>query len=109
MTFCLPRFQDQGFDDKFITLFHELYHVGPEFNGDLRRHHGRYQLHTHSQHHYDKHMAGFARDYLSTGPDPQLHAFLRLNFAQLEQRHGTVEGIIVPRPKVIPITAPAAL
>jgi hypothetical protein len=103
MTFCLPRFLDQDFDDKFITLFHELYHIGPQFNGDLRRHHGRYQLHTHSQRHYDKHMAGLARDYLATGPDPDLHGFLRLNFAQLEQRHGAVMGIVVPRPKVIPI------
>jgi predicted metallopeptidase len=103
MTFCLPRFQNQDFDDKFITLFHELYHIGPEFNGDLRRHHGRYQLHTHSQRHYDKHMAGLARDYLASGPDPELHGFLRLTFTQLEQRHGAVAGIVVPRPKVIPL------
>jgi hypothetical protein len=103
MTFCLPRFLDQDFDDKFITLFHELYHIGPEFNGDLRRHNGRYQLHTHSQRHYDKHMAGLARDYLATRPDPDLHGFLRLNFAQLEQRHGAVTGIVVPRPKVVPL------
>jgi predicted metallopeptidase len=106
MTFCLPRFQDQDFDDKFITLFHELYHVGPEFNGDLRRHQGRCQLHTRSQRHYDKHMAGLARDYLATNPDPALHDFLRLNFAQLEQRHGAVAGIVVPRPKMVPLSAP---
>ena len=36
VTFCLPRFLDQGFDDKFITLFHELYHISPSFEGDLR-------------------------------------------------------------------------
>ena len=103
MTYCLPRFQDQEFDDKFITLFHELYHIGPEFNGDLRRHQGRYQLHTHSQRHYDKHMAGLARDYLAAGPDEAVYGFLRLNFAQLQQRHGSVVGIVVPRPKVIPL------
>src|SRR5262249_54856359 len=37
ITFCLPRFLDQDFDDKFITLFHELYHISPGFEGDLRR------------------------------------------------------------------------
>jgi predicted metallopeptidase len=108
MTFCLPRFQDQDFDDKFITLFHELYHIGPQFDGDLRRHHGRYQLHTHSQRHYDKHMAGLAREYLDTKPAPELHGFLRLNFAQLEKRHGQVIGVVVPRPKMVPILEPAA-
>jgi len=103
MTFCLPRFQDQDFDDKFITLFHELYHIGTEFNGDLRRHHGRYQLHTHSQCQYDKHMASMARAYLAGEPNPDLHGFLRLNFTQLQNRHGAVAGIVVPRPKVIPL------
>jgi predicted metallopeptidase len=106
MTFCLPRFQDQDFDDKFITLFHELYHIGPEFNGDLRRHHGRCQFHTHSQRHYDKHMAGLARAYLAQHPDPNLHGFLRLNFAQLEQRHGAVAAVMVPRPKMVPLLRP---
>src|SRR5262249_7127701 len=34
VTFCLPRFLDQDFQDKFITLFHELYHISPSFEGD---------------------------------------------------------------------------
>jgi hypothetical protein len=109
MTFCLPRYLDQEFDDKLITLFHELYHIHPDFNGDLRRHHGRCSWHTTSKHGYDRHMTELARAYLSTRPDPRLHSFLRLNFAQLRQRHGAVLGVVVPRPKLIPIpTAQAA-
>jgi hypothetical protein len=103
MTFCLPRFLNQDFDDKFVTLFHELYHIGPDFNGDLRRHPGRCQLHTRSQRQYDNHMALLARDYLASGPDPELYAFLRLDFAQLERRHGGIVGIVVPRPKMVPL------
>jgi hypothetical protein len=105
MTFCLPRFLDQDFDDKFITLFHELYHISPVFDGDLRRHQGRYAIHSHSKRGYDQYMADLARSYLSNGADPALHAFLRLNFAQLQQRHGHVVGVVVPRPKLIPIPA----
>ncbi len=41
MTFCLPRFLNREFEDKFVTIFHELFHISPEFNGDLRRHEGR--------------------------------------------------------------------
>jgi hypothetical protein len=105
VTFCLPRFLDLDFDEKFITLFHELYHISPEFDGDLRRHGGRCTLHSHSQRLYDRHMAGLAREYLASKPDPRLHGFLRLNFAQLIQRHGSVIGAVVPRPKMVPIAA----
>jgi hypothetical protein len=103
ITFCLPRFLDRDFDDKFVTLFHELYHISPTFDGDLRRHHGRYDVHTSSQQRYDQEMAELAREYLSNGADRSRHAFLRLSFAQLLQRHGSVIGLKVPRPKLIPL------
>ena len=103
VTFCLPRFLDLTFDEKFVTIFHELFHIGPSFNGDLRRHDGRYSIHSHSQKDYDQQMSGLARDYLASNPDPNLHAFLRLNFAQLMRRHGGVMGICIPRPKLIPL------
>ena len=92
-------------DDKFITVFHELYHIGPAFDGDLRRHEGRYAIHSHSKRGYDAQMAALARAYLASGPDPALHAFLRLNFSQLQERHGCVVGVVVPRPKLIPVPA----
>jgi hypothetical protein len=103
VTFCLPRFLDLDFDEKFITLFHELYHISPAFDGDLRRHEGRYSIHSHSQRRYDEQMAQLARAYLAGGADPALYGFLRLNFLQLQRRHGRVEGIFVPRPKMIPV------
>lgn len=107
VTFCLPRFLDLSFDEKFVTLFHELFHISPAFDGDLRRHDGRYALHSHSQRLYDQQMAHLARAYLGGGPDPSLHAFLRLNFAQLQHRHRQVVGVMVPRPKLIPVPAEA--
>ena len=107
VTFCLPRFLELSFDEKLITLFHELYHIGPTFDGDLRRHAGRCAIHSHSQRLYDQHMAGLARDYLAQRPRPALHAFLRLDFSQLHHRHGGVVGTVVPRPKLIPLTPEA--
>jgi predicted metallopeptidase len=103
VTFCLPRFLDQDFDDKFITLFHELYHISPTFDGDLRRHGGRCSIHTHSMKAYDRRMAELAREYLASKPDPHLHAFLRLNFAQLMHRHRSVVAVVVPQPKLVPV------
>ncbi len=103
VTFCLPRFLNQSFPEKCITLFHELYHIAPEFNGDLRRHEGRYALHTSSKKAYDQSMLRMAEDYLSRTPNRGLHSFLKLNFEQLQACHGTIYGHVVPTPKLIPI------
>jgi predicted metallopeptidase len=103
MSFCLPRFLNQDFDHKLTTIFHELYHIGPEFDGDLRRYNGRYCIHSHSQRCFDEQMSQLARAYLRLNPDPSLLAFLRLSFAQLQKRHGSVLGVVVPRPKLVPV------
>jgi hypothetical protein len=103
VTFCLPRFLDQDRDEKFVTLFHELYHISPAFDGDLRRGRGPGLWHPEGKREYDHHMAHLARAYLASGPDPALHDFLRLNFAQLRHRHGSVIGVMVPRPRLVPI------
>ncbi len=103
VTFCLPRFLNRSFEDKFVTIFHELFHISPLFNGDLRRHAGRYSIHTSCQKSYDREMLEMARDYLQNGANPHCQEFLRLNFLQLKDRHGSVVGHVVPRPKLIPI------
>jgi predicted metallopeptidase len=104
VTFCLPRFLNRDFEDKLVTVFHELYHISPTFDGDLRRHEGRYCTHTASQKRLDAHMARLVRAYLNDGADADWHAFLRLSFAELCRRHGTVVGLHVPRPKLLRLT-----
>jgi hypothetical protein len=110
VTFCLPRFLDRPFEDKFITLFHELYHISPRFDGDFRRMGGRCDLHARSKRDYDAHMDRLARSYLSRCRDARLHHWLRLNFAQLQHRHGGVVSVVVPRPKLVrmPLTSAAS-
>jgi predicted metallopeptidase len=103
VTFCLPRFLNRDFHDKLVTLFHELYHISPAFDGDLRRHEGRYSAHTCSQKKYDAHMSQMVTAYLKDGADTARHAFLRLSFAQLSRRHGSVVGLHLPRPKLVPV------
>ena len=40
LSFCLPRFMDLEFREKLATILHELWHIGPLFDGDIRRHAG---------------------------------------------------------------------
>jgi hypothetical protein len=103
LTFCLPRFLDQAFDEKLVTVFHELYHMSAAFDGDLRRHPGRYAVHSHSKECYDDRMATLAREYLADHPDPGVFEFLRVGYAELWDRHGGITGAVVPRPKLLPI------
>ena len=103
LTFCLPRFLDQSFEEKLITVFHELYHVSPTFDGDLRRHPGRYTVHSRSKERYDREMAALVKDYLEDHPDPDLFAFLRAGYRELWERHGGLVGTVVPRPKLLPV------
>jgi predicted metallopeptidase len=65
--FTLPRFLNREFRDKLTTIFHELYHISPAFDGDLRRHPGRCPAHTASQKKYDAHMDQLATAYLKAG------------------------------------------
>lgn len=101
VAFCLPRFLDQPFEEKLVTVFHELYHIGPAFDGDLRRFDGRYQFHTGSKKGYDRHMAELVRVYLENHPRPEVFAFLHRTAAQLWAEHGGVYAVKVPRPKMV--------
>src|SRR5437588_5195776 len=103
LTFCLPRFLDQPFEEKLVTVFHELYHVNPAFDGDLRRHGGRYAVHSRSKKDYDDRMAELVRGYLAGHPDPGELGFLRSRASQLWRDHGGIVGVTVPRPKMVPV------
>lgn len=103
VTFCMPRFLNQPFDQKLTTVFHELWHIAPEFNGDLRRHRGRCCLHTSSKKRYDARMRELAEDYLKRTADQEALAFLREGHEQLHARHGHVRGVAVPMPKLVPV------
>jgi hypothetical protein len=35
--FYIPRFFDLPAEEKLKVIFHELYHISPDFNGDIRR------------------------------------------------------------------------
>lgn len=101
LTFYLPRFQDQPLEEKLITVFHELFHISPRFDGDIRRMEGRYHVHSHSQKEYDREMAVLAERYLRQQPDERIWGFLRMRFDELVAHHGGVVGVKLPIPKLI--------
>lgn len=103
LTFYLPRFLDQPFHDKLTTITHEMLHVSPRCDGDLRRFGGRCYMHSPRQREFDRQAADLARKYLSQRPPGELYEFLRHDFRTLLRRHGAVVGLQVRIPKLIPL------
>jgi hypothetical protein len=103
LSFYLPRFMDLVFREKLITVLHELWHINPAFDGDIRRHPGRCFAHSSSQAQYDAHMGELADGWLSLFPPPSLYEFLHLDCDALVHAHGGLYGMRVPRPKLIPL------
>jgi len=101
LSFYLPRFLDQDYRHKLNTVIHELWHINPRFDGDLRRFGGRCYAHGTSQKQYDAHVAHLADRWLSLDPPDSVHDFLRWNFRDLVRRHGAVRGTKIPMPKLI--------
>jgi len=103
LNFYLPRFLDLPFREKLATVLHELWHIGPRFDGDVRRLGNRCYAHGHSKKLYDAHVEALLDRWLALGPPESLYGFLRENFRELSARHGRVYGRKTPVPKLIPL------
>jgi hypothetical protein len=86
-----------------VTVLHELYHISPQFDGDIRRMDGRYHVHSHSQREYDQQMESLAARYLEIQPPEELYAFLRSDFRGLDGQYRGIVGLRAPIPKLIPL------
>lgn len=102
--FCMPKFQNLPFREKLVTVFHELYHISPEFNGDIRRFPGRNYAHGPSRRKYNEIVSAIVDRYLAQAGDSPLLQFLRADFAGLRRQFGEIVGLKVsqPRPRSSP-------
>src|SRR5690606_36014227 len=108
LTLYLPRFMDLVFREKLITILHELWHISPAFDGDIRRHAGRCYAHSHSREAYDAEMGRLADRWLALKPALSLYGFLHQSFDALSAQHGSLYGLRVARPKLIPVESNGA-
>lgn len=90
--FLVPRFFDLPPREKLVTVFHELYHVSPAFDGDIRRFPGRNFAHGSSTRMYNAYMGMLVDAYLAEHGEPELLAFLDGTLAELRGRHRTIVG-----------------
>lgn len=103
LNFYLPRFLSLSLREKFDTTMHELWHVGPRFDGDVRRLGGRCFAHGASQKAYDAQVARLVDVWLAAGPAPEIYQFLHCDLDELIRRHGRVVGRKIRAPKLVPL------
>lgn len=104
LSLYVPRFLNQSFDEKLVTIFHELFHISPEFTGDIRRFGPARTSHDRSQREYDLKMAALAKRYLLSKPSRRRLDFLRLNWDEVAAHFGGLAGVVIPAPKLIPVS-----
>jgi hypothetical protein len=108
LNFYLPRFQNLPLEEKLSTIVHELWHIGPRFDGDLRRHAGRCYAHGSSQKAYDAQMDRFAQQWLAGDPPHHLYEFLQAPFEELAAEHGGVRAQRWPAPRLVRVSLKSA-
>lgn len=105
MSLYLPRFCENLWREKLLTVVHELWHIGPQFNGDLRRFAGRCFAHGRSQRSFDAQVTRLVDHWLAGNSAADRFEFLRHDFDELCRRYTTIHGTHYRLPKLIPVDA----
>jgi hypothetical protein len=102
--FLVPRFLDLPLREKLITVCHELYHISPAFDGDIRRFPGRNFAHGTSRKKFDETSAALADAYLAVPENRERAAFLEGGMKELRARHRVIVGrrLRAPRLRIVP-------
>ena len=98
--FLVPRFLELPFREKLITVFHELYHISPACDGDIRRFPGRNYAHGSSTKSYNALMGSLVDDYLERLPERTALSFLEGNLAALRSRHSAIVARRLQTPRI---------
>lgn len=94
MYISTPRFYSLTLNEKVETLIHELYHINPDFDGDLRRFRGCTYMHGPSLSAFDKKVRELKHRYLKRTRAKRLLDTLRLTPAGLSR---TYPDLVFPR------------
>jgi predicted metallopeptidase len=103
--FYMPRFFDLPWEEKLRVIFHELYHISPHFDGDIRRMGTVKKAHGHSKKHfdtlYDAELRSFIRHLQGT---PHIN-FLAMTSRDLYGRYRRVTAVKMKHPKPVVINS----
>lgn len=98
--FYAPHFFNLPAGEKLKVIFHELYHISPEFNGDIRRMGKKKFAHGHSVENFNSHFEEDVKRFHAYIADTQALDFLSFSVNDFLKKFKQVTyfKIKVPRP-----------
>ena len=101
--FYMPRFFDLSWSEKLRVIFHELYHISPHFDGDIRRMGKVKTAHGHSRKRFDSLYKDELDRFLRDFPAGRHRDFLQMDSQCLFNRYEQVTGIRMRNPRPVAI------
>lgn len=81
--YYFPKFFDLPAKEKINVMFHELYHISPDFNGDIRRMGKFKKAHGHSKKFFEEQYLYMADSFYKNIKDTSYHSFLEMTSKEL--------------------------
>lgn len=83
--FYIPKFFNLSAKDKVNVMFHELFHINPEFNGDIRRM-GKFKAaHGHSRKSFEEKYIEYADTFFEKIENTPYYNFLKMNSEDIQK------------------------
>lgn len=105
--FYMPRFFDLPAREKLNVIFHELYHISPEFNGDIRRMGKVKAAHGHSRDHFNSQFSENVDDFFKQISGTPYMNFLSMNSSAIFSNFARVKGRRMKAPRPVEVTQAA--
>ncbi len=99
ISLMIPRFLRLSLEQKLITVLHELYHISPECDGDIRRFAGRNFAHGHSRTAFNRTIQALLEQYRGATGHPELAAALDITEDAWAEGRIRLTGLQLPLPK----------
>ncbi len=98
--FLVPRFLNLSLREKLVTVFHELYHVSPAFDGDIRRFPGKNYAHGSSRKKYDAVVSRLVDEWLQKRDGAGLPDFLHEGMESIRAKYRVMVGRKLAAPRI---------
>lgn len=103
--FYIPKFFNLSAKDKVNVMFHELYHISPEFNGDIRRMGKVKSAHGHSKKSFEEKYIEYSDIFFDKIKDTPYYNFLNMNAGDIRKHFKKIKYRRMKGIKPVPLSS----
>lgn len=87
----IPKFFNLSARDKINVMFHELYHINPDFNGDIRRMGEFKSAHGHSRKSFEEKYIEYSDNFYKTVQNASYYNFLLMSSEEIRTQYKVIK------------------